>query len=117
MTDDPKDWELATRLVRGGVIDVFCPLYDKPIRIELLGDLIEEIRPRIQVARPVAMSRMRSEVTGLVEEDGRVAGVRARTPAGDIEVLRCRRRFGTSRNPLGQGLHSAQGPVVRHRVW
>ena len=30
--------------VRGGVIDVFCPLYANPARIEFFGDLVEEIR-------------------------------------------------------------------------
>jgi 2-polyprenyl-6-methoxyphenol hydroxylase-like FAD-dependent oxidoreductase len=37
-------------------------------------------------ALPNFRLRMRSEVTALVEEGGRVAGVRARTPAGDVEV-------------------------------
>ena len=30
--------------------------------------------------------RMEAEVTGLIEEDGRIAGVRAKTPAGELEV-------------------------------
>lgn len=30
--------------VRGGVIDVFCPLYAHPTRLEFFGDFIEEIR-------------------------------------------------------------------------
>lgn len=30
--------------VRGGVLDIFCPLYEKPLRIEFFGDLIDEIR-------------------------------------------------------------------------
>ncbi len=34
----------GTFAVRGGVIDVFCPLYHHPVRIELLGDQIESMR-------------------------------------------------------------------------
>ena len=30
--------------IRGGIIDVFSPMYDDPIRIELFGDTIESIR-------------------------------------------------------------------------
>ncbi len=30
--------------VRGGIIDIFSPLYESPIRIELFGDLVESIR-------------------------------------------------------------------------
>ncbi len=30
--------------VRGGVIDIFCPLYSNPARLEFFGDFIEEIR-------------------------------------------------------------------------
>jgi transcription-repair coupling factor (superfamily II helicase) len=34
----------GTYAVRGGVIDVFVPLYRFPLRIELLGDLVETIK-------------------------------------------------------------------------
>jgi len=30
--------------VRGGILDVFSPLYDDPLRIELYGDLVESLR-------------------------------------------------------------------------
>lgn len=30
--------------VRGGVVDIFCPLYRWPIRLEFFGDFIEEMR-------------------------------------------------------------------------
>src|SRR5690349_14036122 len=32
--------DLGTFSVRGGIIDVFSPLYDKPVRIEFFGDTI-----------------------------------------------------------------------------
>ena len=35
---------------------------------------------------PAFHLRMEAEVTGLIEEGGRISGVRARTPAGDLEV-------------------------------
>src|SRR6516164_7129076 len=36
--------DLGTFSARGGIIDVFCPLYSRPIRIELFGDTIESLR-------------------------------------------------------------------------
>lgn len=39
VVDDP-----GTFAVRGGVIDVFVPLYRFPVRVELFGDLVETIR-------------------------------------------------------------------------
>ncbi len=40
----PSAYDPGIFSVRGGVIDIFCPLYAQPIRIEFFGDLIEEIR-------------------------------------------------------------------------
>ncbi|HEY3587497.1 MAG TPA: CarD family transcriptional regulator, partial [Myxococcaceae bacterium] len=34
----------GTFSARGGIIDVFCPLYSRPIRIELFGDTVESLR-------------------------------------------------------------------------
>ncbi|ATB30992.1 transcription-repair coupling factor [Melittangium boletus] len=36
--------DLGTFSVRGGLVDVFSPLYDKPVRIEFFGDTVESIR-------------------------------------------------------------------------
>jgi transcription-repair coupling factor (superfamily II helicase) len=36
--------DLGTFSVRGGLVDVFSPLYEKPVRIEFFGDTIESIR-------------------------------------------------------------------------
>jgi transcription-repair coupling factor (superfamily II helicase) len=30
--------------VRGGIVDIYCPLYDDPLRIEFFGDMAESIR-------------------------------------------------------------------------
>ena len=39
VVEEPGDF-----CVRGGIIDIFCPLYDRPLRIELFGDFAETIR-------------------------------------------------------------------------
>ena len=36
--------DLGTFSARGGIIDVFCPLYGRPVRIELFGDTVESLR-------------------------------------------------------------------------
>jgi transcription-repair coupling factor (superfamily II helicase) len=36
--------DVGTFSVRGGLIDVFSPLYEKPVRIEFFGDTIESLR-------------------------------------------------------------------------
>ena len=50
--------------------------------------------------------RMRTEATGLIEEQGRVVGVRAKTPAGDLEIhadltVGCDGRHSTMRESAG----------------
>ena len=39
ITEEPGDFS-----VRGGIIDVFSPLYDEPVRIEMFGDGVDELR-------------------------------------------------------------------------
>ncbi|NOY68611.1 MAG: transcription-repair coupling factor [Deltaproteobacteria bacterium] len=39
IVEEPGDYT-----VRGGILDVFSPMYDDPIRIELFGDMVESIR-------------------------------------------------------------------------
>ncbi len=40
----PTSFDPGIFSVRGGVIDVFCPLYPMPLRLEFFGDTVEEIR-------------------------------------------------------------------------
>ncbi len=40
----PAAYDEGIFSVRGGVVDIFSPLYPNPIRLEFFGDLIEEIR-------------------------------------------------------------------------
>jgi transcription-repair coupling factor (superfamily II helicase) len=40
----PVAYDPGVFSVRGGVIDIFSPLYPKPLRLEFFGDTIEEIR-------------------------------------------------------------------------
>ena len=42
--NSPLVEDLGTFSVRGGLIDVFSPLYEKPVRLEFFGDTIESIR-------------------------------------------------------------------------
>jgi transcription-repair coupling factor (superfamily II helicase) len=39
VVEEPGDFA-----VRGGIVDVFCPLYSNPLRIELFGDRVESLR-------------------------------------------------------------------------
>lgn len=39
IVEEPGDFS-----IRGGIMDVFCPLYDDPIRVEFFGDTVESIR-------------------------------------------------------------------------
>ncbi len=50
----PTSLDPGTFSVRGGVVDIFCPLYPEPFRLEMFGDLIEEIRffdPKSQLSQ------------------------------------------------------------------
>ena len=81
------------RLLRGWVGDEMIPVADfsrLPTRCKFIAlmpqwDFLDFLT---QHARkyPNFRLRMQAEVTGLIEEGGRVAGVRARTPAGALEV-------------------------------
>jgi len=39
IVEEPGDFS-----VRGGILDIFCPLYDNPLRVEQFGDTIESLR-------------------------------------------------------------------------
>jgi len=71
--------------VRGGIIDVFPPTEEHPVRIDFFGDTVEEIR-RFQVADQRSGAETLAEVTAspcremLVTDEVRV---RARTHAGN----------------------------------
>jgi transcription-repair coupling factor (superfamily II helicase) len=39
IVEEPGDFS-----VRGGILDIFCPLYENPLRVELFGDTIESLR-------------------------------------------------------------------------
>lgn len=39
LVEEPGDF-----CVRGGIIDIFSPLYDEPLRIELYGDMVDSLR-------------------------------------------------------------------------
>ena len=39
IVEEPGDF-----CVRGGILDIFCPLYDHPLRVEFFGDTIDSLR-------------------------------------------------------------------------
>jgi transcription-repair coupling factor (superfamily II helicase) len=39
IVEEPGDF-----CVRGGILDVFCPLYPEPMRMELFGDVVDDLR-------------------------------------------------------------------------
>ncbi|MEJ2727813.1 MAG: transcription-repair coupling factor [Deltaproteobacteria bacterium] len=39
VVEEPGDF-----CVRGGIVDIYCPLYNDPLRIEFFGDMVESIR-------------------------------------------------------------------------
>ncbi len=39
IVEEPGDFS-----VRGGLIDIFCPLYEEPLRVEFFGDMVESLR-------------------------------------------------------------------------
>jgi transcription-repair coupling factor (superfamily II helicase) len=39
IVEEPGDFS-----VRGGIIDIFCPLYQQPLRVEFFGDMVESLR-------------------------------------------------------------------------
>jgi 2-polyprenyl-6-methoxyphenol hydroxylase-like FAD-dependent oxidoreductase len=60
--------------------------------------------------------RMRAQATGLIEEDGRIAGVRATTPEGDLEIradltVACDGRHSTLREAAGFKVDSIGAPM------
>ena len=68
ITEEPGDFS-----VRGGIVDVFSPLYDEPLRIERFGDVVDELRffsaetsarPRPATRRSSCRPARRSSTTG-----------------------------------------------------
>jgi len=43
-THVPTCEDPGTYSVRGGILDIFCPLYEQPVRVELFGDQVEFLR-------------------------------------------------------------------------
>jgi transcription-repair coupling factor (superfamily II helicase) len=39
LVEEPGDF-----CMRGGILDIFCPLYEDPLRIEFFGDMVESLR-------------------------------------------------------------------------
>ncbi|MEY3012114.1 MAG: transcription-repair coupling factor, partial [Pseudomonadota bacterium] len=68
----------GTFCVRGGVVDVWSPLYDEPIRVELFGDDVEAIRffdPETQKAGGSLVDLILPPARELLLDAGRMDGI------------------------------------------
>jgi 2-polyprenyl-6-methoxyphenol hydroxylase-like FAD-dependent oxidoreductase len=81
------------RELKGWIGDVMIPVADfthLPTRCKFIALMPQwdflDFLARYGRKYPTFRLRMQAEVTGLIEEGGRVAGVRARTPQGGLEV-------------------------------
>ncbi|HVS88929.1 MAG TPA: transcription-repair coupling factor [Candidatus Acidoferrum sp.] len=99
--------------VRGGIVDVFSPEAQRPVRLELLGDTVESVRefdPRTQ--RSIAPV-VRATFLPLTEW---AAGVQAEVTGNEPEVDETPGFFGPRRNPGESSLfelaESSLRPVV-----
>jgi transcription-repair coupling factor (superfamily II helicase) len=84
----------GTYAVRGGVIDLFVPLYRFPIRLEFLGDLVESIR-FFDPATQRTLRALEEAYVHPVRETVVTSGARVRErllAAADLAVTRRRRR-------------------------
>ncbi len=81
----------GTFCVRGGVIDVWSPLYEQPIRIELFGDDVEAMRffdPETQKAGGALIDLILPPARELLLEPGRVDEICHRvTDLADVAAL------------------------------
>jgi len=88
IVEEPGDYT-----VRGGILDVFSPMYDDPLRIELFGDMVESIRlfspvtqRKIKILEEAVILPARESV---IKKDG-IAGMieRARQQAAQAGISR-----------------------------
>ncbi len=94
ITEEPGDFSL-----RGGILDVFSPLYDEPVRIEMFGDVVEELRffsPETQRKTGICQEAVILPAREVIIDDGNraeaVARLRARAarqglPAATLRTL------------------------------
>ncbi|HVE83674.1 MAG TPA: hypothetical protein VND93_12525 [Myxococcales bacterium] len=91
LVEDP-----GTFSVRGDLIDVFSPLYDRPVRLELFGDTVESMRlfdpetqrtvdavPEIHLA-PARELLVNDDTLGRAEAAVRAAAERTNTPTSRV---------------------------------
>ena len=98
--------DLGTFSVRGGIIDVFCPLYSRPLRIELFGDTVESLRLFDPATQRTA--ELLKEATLIparevlfTEETKAAAEAAARAAAERIDIPTSRLRETLDRDPRG----------------
>jgi len=101
--------EPGTFAVRGGVFDVFCPVYRRPARVEQWGDAVESIRffdPVDQRTLAVVDELVVAPAREEVRDDGTVPRARERlSDRADVEGVPSA-RLRTVLSDLSAGLHS-----------
>ncbi len=86
IVEEPGDYS-----VRGGIIDVFSPLYDNPLRIELYGDLVDSLRFFSPASQRTVKRISEAVITPCREtvlEKSELAGIisRVRAQAANMEI-------------------------------
>jgi transcription-repair coupling factor (superfamily II helicase) len=86
IVEEPGDYS-----VRGGIIDVFSPLYDNPVRIELYGDLVDSLRFFSPASQRTVKRISEAVITPCREtvlEKSELAGIigRVRAQAANMEI-------------------------------
>ncbi len=99
--------DVGTFAVRGGIVDVFPPLYERPARLELFGDTVESMRsfdPETQrTIEPIAELRLLPAREVLFTDETRPraeAAVRAAAERVDVPTARVRERIEQIREGL-----------------
>ncbi|MFO0746513.1 MAG: transcription-repair coupling factor [Myxococcota bacterium] len=126
----PQAEDPGTFAVRGGIVDVWSPLYPEPIRLELFGDECERIRtfdPATQASRDQKLASVRfGPVRDIVFSDAAIALAKGRLGAlaDDRHLPTSRKRamladleskvLGVGMEDLLPAFHATLEPVFAH---
>ena len=93
IAEEPGDF-----CVRGGIIDIFSPLYPNPLRIELFGDTVESIRffsavnqRTIEKTKEAIILPAREIILKMERMDQVISRIRAQASKLDIPVTKARK--------------------------
>lgn len=88
LVEEPGDF-----CIRGGVLDIFSPLYSDPLRVEFFGDTVESLRffsatsqRTVKTIREAIILPAREAILKIKSMDQVIARIRAQASAQDIPV-------------------------------